>query len=43
MLARAPVRWLLAPAAVLVLPMASFVVWWAGFAPAARHRSQRLS
>jgi hypothetical protein len=35
--ARPRVRWLLVPVASLVLPMAGYVVWWAGFSPAARY------
>jgi hypothetical protein len=30
-------RWLLVPAALLYVPMAAFVVWGAGFSPAARY------
>lgn len=34
---RAATRWLLVPVAALVVPMSSYVVWWAGFSPAARY------
>ena len=37
MLAPRRSRWLLVPAASLLLPMSSYVVWWAGFSPAARY------